>query len=111
MKIFLNDNWLKLAAIAMLLGALVSSFSALFTLPYSFYQFMNWAVVGAALMIVWQSYKISKPLPMWLFALVAVVFNPIAPIYLSAFTWQIADIIVIVLFAVSFFLMKEKKNN
>jgi hypothetical protein len=110
MKIFLNNNWLKLVAIAMLLGALVSSFSALFTLPFAYYQLMNWAVAGAALMIVWQAYKSRKLCLMWLFALVAVVFNPIGSIYLSAFAWQIADIIVVVLFAVSFFLMKEKKS-
>jgi len=110
MKTFLNNNGLKLVAIAMLLGAIVSHFNALFTLPYAYYQFMNWAVAGAALMAVWRSYKISKPLPMWLFALVAVVFNPIASIYLSAFAWQIVDIIVIVLFLISFFAMKEKKS-
>ena len=110
MKTFLNNNWLKIVAIAMLLAALVSHFNVLFVMPSAYYQLMNWAVVGAALMIVWQSYKISKPLPMWLFVLVAVVFNPIAPIYLTKFAWQIADIIVVVLFAVSFFLMKEKKS-
>ena len=110
MKTFLNNNWLKLAAIAMLLGALASSFSALFTLPYAYYQLMNWAVAGSALMIVWQAYKSRKLCIMWLFALVAVVFNPITSIYLSAVAWQIADIIVAVLFVISFFLMKEKKN-
>ena len=110
MKTFLNNNWLKLAAITMLLGALVSSFSALSTLPYAYYQLMNWAVAGAALMIVWQTYKSRNLCLMWFFALIAVVFNPIALIYLNAFAWQIADIIVAVLFAVSFFLIKERKS-
>lgn len=111
MKTWFNGNWLKLAAIILLLGALISSFSKLFSLPFAYYQLMNWAVVGGALMAVWQSYKMNALLPMWLFALVAVIFNPIAPIYLSAFTWQIADMVVIILFAVSFFVMKEKKVN
>jgi len=110
MKTFLNNNWLKLVAIAMLLGALVSYFSALFALPYAYYQLMNWAVVCVALMIVWQTYKSRNLCLMWLFALVAVVFNPVSPIYLNAFAWQIADIIVAVLFLISFFLMKEKKS-
>jgi hypothetical protein len=110
MKTFLNNNGLKLVAIAMLLGALVSSFSALLTLPFVYYQLMNWAVAGGAIMVAWQAYKRSDLYFTWLFALVAVVFNPIAPIHLSAFAWQIADAIVIVLFAVSFFSMKEKKS-
>ncbi len=109
MKIFLNNNWLKLAAIVMLLGALLSSFSTLFVLPYAYYQFMNWVVVGAALLVVWQSYKVGKQFIVWLFALIAVVFNPMAPIYLSAFSWQIADIIVVVFFLTSFFAIRSKK--
>ncbi len=108
MKNFINNSWLKIVAIAMLLGAIASYFSAMFTFPYAFYQFMNWAVAGAALIIVWQSYKMQKSLSMWLFALVAVVFNPIAPIYLGAFAWQIADIVVVVLFLISFFCNERK---
>lgn len=110
MKNFLNNNWLKLVAMLMLLSVVASYFSAMFTLPYAFYQFMNWAVVIASIMIVKQSYKMQKSLPMWLFALVAIVFNPIAPIYLSAFAWQIVDIAAVVLFLISLFLMREKKN-
>jgi FtsH-binding integral membrane protein len=108
MKTFLNDNWLKLVAIVMLLGAIASYFGAWFTRPYAYYQMMNWVVVSAALMAVWQSYKMGKQFPVWLFALVAVVFNPITQIYLSAFTWQVANIVVIVLFLISFFAMRER---
>jgi hypothetical protein len=110
MKSWMEKNGLILLAVVLLLGALASSFSALFTLPFVYYQLMNWAVAGSALMISWQAYKKKDLYFTWLFALVAVIFNPIAPIYLSALAWKIADAIVIALFAASFFLMKEKKS-
>ncbi|MDO8529914.1 MAG: hypothetical protein Q7S10_00670 [bacterium] len=109
MNTFLKNNWLALVAIAMLAGALASSFSTLFTLPFAYYQLMNWAVMISAIMITWQSYKSKKAWLVGLFGIVAVVFNPIASIYLSAFAWQVADIIVILLFIGYFVLVKESR--
>lgn len=108
MKIFLQNNWLILLTIAMLAGILISSLSALFVLPFAYYQLTNWAVMGSSLIVAWQSYKKATTWIMWLFIIIAVIFNPLAPIYLSAFVWQIADSIVILLLIASFFFMKKK---
>ncbi len=110
MKTWLGFNWLKLVAIALILGVLGSNYSTLYTLPYAYYQFMNWAVVGAALAVALQSFKQNKKYLTWFFVFVAVVFNPIAPIYLSQNIWQIADIVVAALFIFSFFLVRAKNN-
>lgn len=102
MSAWLQDNWLKLLAIAFALGALAP-------IPYfAYYQLMNWIVMGAALMTAWHAYKQNTLLATWVFVLVAVVFNPIAPLYLQADVWRIADIVVAALFAFSFFLVKSK---
>jgi len=98
-----RDNWLKVLAIAMALGALAP-------VPYyAYFQLMNWVVVVAALMTAWQAYRQNTFWIVWLFALVAVVFNPLAPLYLQADVWRIADIIAAALFVLSFFLVRTKK--
>lgn len=102
MQEWLRDNWLKIVAILFVLGALAP-------VPYfAYYQLMNWVVVGAALMTAWQAYKQNSVWIVWLFVLVAVVFNPVAPLYFRADVWQAADITVAALFVISFFLVKPK---
>lgn len=102
MNAWLQDNWLKLLAIAFALGALAP-------IPfYAYFQLMNWVVVGAALTTALQAYKQKRAWIVWLFVFVAVVFNPLAPLYLAADVWRVADIVVAVLFITSFFLVKPK---
>jgi hypothetical protein len=106
MKTWLNDNLLKLLAIVFLLGTFGN-------FPYAYYQLMTWIVVGAALMTAYQARQQVKTALMWLFIFIAVIFNPIAPFYLRNDIWQIAYIVVVLLFIISFFFIKpiqtEKK--
>jgi FtsH-binding integral membrane protein len=104
MKTFMNKNWLKVVAIILLLGALYS-------FPYAYYQIMEWVVVGGALMTSYQAYQQKKMFMVWLFAFVAVVFNPLAPLYLGTLIWQVVDITAAVLFVVSFLVLKEKTGK
>ncbi|MBL8031747.1 MAG: hypothetical protein JNK33_05500 [Candidatus Doudnabacteria bacterium] len=103
MNTFLSNHWLKLLAVVLLLGALGS-------FPFVYYQLMNWVVVGASLVTVQQAYQRNMTALGWVFALVAVVFNPLAPLYLRADVWQVADLTAAALFAVSFFLITSKKQ-
>lgn len=102
--VWVRENWLKLVAVVLVAGVLQPWYG----LPYAYYQLMNWVVMGAAVMTAFQAKKLGKEYVMWLAALVAVVFNPIAPFYLQASAWQIADYAVIVLFLLSFFVMRKK---
>ena len=105
MKTWFSLNWLKLAAIAMVLGAINTSF------PYAYYQFMNWVVVGAALVTVTQAYQRRHGILIWVFALVAVVFNPLSPIFLRQDIWRMVDIATAALFIISFAIILPKKTG
>jgi FtsH-binding integral membrane protein len=85
-----------------LIGAAVGSF------PYVYYQVMNWVVVIAALMVAWHAHKEKKDAIAWIFVAMAVVFNPIAPLYLRAGDWIVADIIAVLLFGLSFLVLSTK---
>ena len=103
MKTWAQDNWLKVLAIAMALGALAP-------VPYfAYFQLMNWIVVGAALVTAYHAYKQKSDWLVWLFVLVAVVFNPLAPFYFSAEFWRYVDVAAALLFVLSFFLVKRAK--
>ncbi len=108
MKIFFANHWLKFLAIAMLLGALTNYF------PFVYYQMMNWIAFGAALTTVWQTYKQNNLWFSWFFVLVAVVFNPLAPLYINQNLWRIVDIVGAALFALAIIFVNEpttKKNS
>jgi FtsH-binding integral membrane protein len=102
---WIQYNWLKLLAIAFLVGAL----QQFYAFPFAYYQFMNWIVVGASLVTAQQANVQNKMFAVWLFLLVAVTFNPIAPMYFRADVWQVTDLVAIALFIISFIFVRQKK--
>ena len=101
---WLHDYWLRLLAILLALGALA-------TLPFVYYQLMNWVVMGAAILIARDAFKQHQEAIVWLFILLAVVFNPIAPLYLGQFAWKIADVIAALLLVASFFMVPARHTK
>lgn len=109
MKYFLANNWLKLVAIMMLLGAVTMFLKESSILPNAYYQFMSWATVISSLTTGWQTYKSNRFFLMWIFVLVAIIYNPVAPILLNFYFWFIANTTVAIIFLLSFIVIKEKK--
>lgn len=94
---WLKNNWFKLLAIAVLLGAMGSH-------PYSYYQILRWVVCISAAYTAYLYIQHERTGLFWLFAAMAVLFNPIAPIYLDRDTWQLLDLGAAAIFIVSAFL-------
>lgn len=102
MKKVLQDNALTLVAVVLVLGALGP-------VPfYAYYQLMNWVVLLAGAALALKAYQQKKLLAVALFALVAIVFNPIAPLYFTAQVWQIADIAAAAVLLSSVWLLRTK---
>ena len=66
--------------------------------PYFFYQFLKVAIFGAAAFSVYLYYKERNTKWMVVMIAIAIIFNPINPLYFGHFLWSIVDIIVALLF-------------
>jgi len=95
----------SIIAIIMLLLAIPSEIW-----PYGYYILLRWVVTGAALFVLWIAYELKKKAWPWVMGAIAILFNPIAPIYLNKGNWVVIDLIVAALFLISIFKIKRRNN-
>lgn len=81
----------KIAGIALLIAVIP-------IWPYFFYQALKLVVFGAAAHSVYLYHKEKNTKWMVIMIVIAIVFNPINPLYFGHFLWSIADIVVAMLF-------------
>ena len=99
MKNWFSQNWYKIIAVILLLIAIGD-------LEYGYYQLLRWVITGASAYSAFLAYENMGKVWMWLFVVIAILFNPIAPIHLEKETWQVADLVVAVVFLVRLFSKK-----
>lgn len=85
---------LKIIAIVMLFWTLADN-------PYGYYQILRWVVFGTAGYSAYLAYENKQAPWTWIFGIITILFNPIAPIYLDRGTWSVIDIVVAVILLVS----------
>ena len=74
-------------------------FIGIFPLPIGYYTFLRLVVTAAAAYIAYQTYQKDKQSGwLWIFGLVALLFNPLIPIYLDKEIWMVIDLAAAVLF-------------
>lgn len=66
--------------------------------PYGYYVLLRWVVCAAAAYIAFQAHNSNRSGFVWAFGVVAVLFNPLSPIYLNREIWQVIDLLVAALF-------------
>jgi hypothetical protein len=76
--------------------------------PYAYYQLLRWLVCGTAAYGALLLFKEKKNSFAWVFVAIAILFNPIAPIFLDKGAWVVIDGITALIF--SFCLYKSKKQ-
>lgn len=89
----------KIIAIIMLFGALADN-------PYSYYQIMRWVIAGVTGYSAYLSYQQNKIASTWIFGIIAILFNPIAPIHLDKETWSVINIVTAAIILISIFKVK-----
>lgn len=80
--------------------------------PYGYFIILRWVVTGVALYLAYSAYEGGKMGWTWTMGIIAVLFNPIAPIYLTKDVWIAIDIIAALIFLSSIkFLSFEPANQ
>jgi FtsH-binding integral membrane protein len=99
----MKKHWYLLVAGIFLLGALG-------TWPYAYYQLLRWVVCGAAVYVVYlglESKTDHKGIGWLMMVVIAVVFNPIAPIYFPKGTWSVLDLVAAIFFFAYAYFLKD----
>lgn len=72
---------------------------AIAPLPYSYYMFLRWAVTLSACIHIYFGFTRKRWAAVAIFIALAVLFNPIVPVYLSKVVWMILDFLAAALMA------------
>jgi len=95
-------NYLRIFVIILLIVSFLN-------LPIGYYTFLRFAVCLSSLVIAYNYYKSKNEVLFILFISIAIVFNPLKPLYFTKNSWVLIDIITIVVFFISMCaLIKEK---
>ena len=86
-------------------------FMALLEWPYGYYQLLRLIVTGAAAWVAYIAYGAKKQWLMALFLIIALLFNPIAPIHLDREIWAVIDILCATGFVCAVFWGKSSKEG
>lgn len=98
-----NKNILKIIASGFLFVALFDG------LPYGYFMFLRFVVCAVGIYLTYKTYEDNKEsLWVWVFAGIAVLFNPIFIIHLERATWTVVDLIVGVFLLLSMFIQNKK---
>ena len=76
--------------------------------PYGYFQILRWIVTGTAIYSGYISYKLDYKAWVWIMAIIAILFNPIAPIHLDKGLWVMIDTVTAVLMFISLRFIKMK---
>jgi hypothetical protein len=89
-----KNNFIKyfiILSILMLFGAVAEW-------PYGYYIFLRWITCIASILVIFQAFEKNIDWAKLVFIVIAILFNPLVPIYLSRSTWIPLDIITAIFF-------------
>jgi len=88
-------------------------FIALLNQQIGYYKFLRWVVFATAIYTLYISYikKEQMNFGVWLFGIIALLFNPLIPFYIGKSSWQITDIFTGIIFIISIFFIRENNNR
>ena len=76
-------------------------FIGVFPLPIGYYTLLRLVVTAAAAYVAYDTFQNDKQSGwIWVFGFVAILFNPLIPIYLDKELWMVIDFAVAILFIV-----------
>ncbi|MFH1455092.1 MAG: DUF6804 family protein [bacterium] len=91
----MNLKVIKIICAVLLLGAL-------FNFPYVYYQILRGSIMILSGYLSYNYFKSKKENLGWIFAIIAILFNPVIPFYFGKELWQLLDVITAGVFLISF---------
>jgi len=88
--------------------AAVMALVAIADLPYGYYTLMRLVVCATAIFVMVVAAKSRQTWAIWANAVIALLFNPIAPVHLTKGLWQPIDFIIGVALIVSAVVVRSK---
>lgn len=73
-------------------------FGAIAEWTYGYYSLLRWITCIASILVAFQAFEKNIDWAKVVFIVIAILFNPLAPIYLSRSTWIPIDIITAIFF-------------
>jgi hypothetical protein len=102
---WLKEHWIKVVATLILFGGIGYH-------PYSYYELVRWATCIAGCYTAYRFYQRKQVFWVWVFVVIAVLFNPIVPFYLARDTWQNLDLLTAFVFIIPmFFKLPQQEGN
>jgi len=99
----LGSDLARLATAALLFGALDRQ-------PYGYYTILRWVTCIVAAYTAVQAYEQHQRGITWVFTALALLFNPIFPVYLVRKTWAPVDVLSAALLMIAIFALRRQKN-
>jgi hypothetical protein len=86
-------------------------FAALRRHPYDYYTVLRLIACGVAAFTAYQAFEVKKTGWLFVFAIVAIVLNPVAPPHLTRSTWAYVDVAAGALLLLSIAVMDIHKSR
>jgi hypothetical protein len=101
-----EKNILTLAMIGFLVFALLDG------LPYGYFTLLKFVVFIGSAYIAWKTYEYKHDgFWIWAFGFIAILFNPLIPIYLTREIWQVLDVATAIFLGISILLLDLKSPD
>jgi hypothetical protein len=84
---------------------------AVLPLPYAYYTLLRWVVTAVSGYCIFLSYEDKSMGWAFVFAILAILFNPLVPFYMDKSSWMIFDIVAAGLFGFNGFISNEERIN
>jgi len=78
--------------------------------PYGYYIVLRFAICGISIYLAFRAREVEKSGWFWLFAITAIVYNPLVRVHLTREIWSVFNVATIVLFACAIFALKSKEE-
>ncbi len=98
-----NSTYKIISSILLLLGIL--------SLPYGYYQLLRILITLSAGISTFEFYNKNNQPMMYLFLLIAILFNPLLPLHFNKSIWIIIDLITALIFLISIKLVNNKNKT